>query len=80
MAATGSGEGRCRASGGRKILRTAASAAVVAMIFWFALPRFASYRADPLTPRNAGPAIRRPSGNSRPNRDTGGVAALKGLG
>jgi putative heme transporter len=45
MAATGSDEGRCRASGGRKILRTAASAAVVAMIFWFALPRFASYRS-----------------------------------
>ena len=29
---------------GRKILRTALSAAVVAVIFWFALPRFASYR------------------------------------
>ena len=29
---------------GRKILRTALSAAVVAVIFWFALPRFGSYR------------------------------------
>jgi uncharacterized membrane protein YbhN (UPF0104 family) len=30
---------------GRKILRTALSVAVVAVIFWFALPRFASYRS-----------------------------------
>jgi predicted secreted protein len=30
---------------GRKILRTALPAAVVAVIFWFALPRFASYRS-----------------------------------
>jgi putative heme transporter len=29
---------------GRKLLRTGLSAAVVAVIFWFALPRFASYR------------------------------------
>src|ERR1700719_3688349 len=33
-----------RPGSGRKILRTALSAAVVAVIFWFALPRFASYR------------------------------------
>jgi putative heme transporter len=33
-----------RTGTGRKILRTALSAAVVAVIFWFALPRFASYR------------------------------------
>jgi len=29
---------------GRKVLRTALSVAVVAVIFWFALPRFGSYR------------------------------------
>src|SRR3984885_11241485 len=33
-----------RTGTGGKILRTALSAAVVAVIFWFALPRFASYR------------------------------------
>src|SRR5487761_924153 len=33
-----------RPGAGRKILRTALSATVVAVIFWFALPRFASYR------------------------------------
>jgi putative heme transporter len=36
---------RQRPGASREILRTAASAAVVAMIFWFALPRFASYRS-----------------------------------
>lgn len=36
---------RPRPGTGHKILRTAASAAVVAVIFWFALPRFASYRS-----------------------------------
>ena len=35
---------RPRPGTGRKILRTTLSAAVVAVIFWFALPRFASYR------------------------------------
>jgi uncharacterized membrane protein YbhN (UPF0104 family) len=34
-----------RPGNGRKILRTALSVAVVAVIFWFALPRFASYRS-----------------------------------
>src|ERR1700733_6902122 len=34
-----------RTGTGGKILRTALSAAVVAVIFWFALPRFASYRS-----------------------------------
>jgi putative heme transporter len=36
---------RPRPGTGRKIARTALSAAVVAVIFWFALPRFASYRS-----------------------------------
>jgi len=36
---------RPRPGAGRKILRTALSAAVVAAIFWFALPRFASYHS-----------------------------------
>jgi len=36
---------RPRPGTGRKILRTALSAAVVGVIFWFALPRFASYRS-----------------------------------
>lgn len=36
---------RTRPGTGRKILRTALSAAIVAAIFWFALPRFASYRS-----------------------------------
>jgi hypothetical protein len=36
---------RPRPGTGRKILRTALPAAVVAVIFWFALPRFASYRS-----------------------------------
>jgi uncharacterized membrane protein YbhN (UPF0104 family) len=36
---------RLRPRTGRKILRTALSAAVVAVIFWLALPRFASYRS-----------------------------------
>jgi uncharacterized membrane protein YbhN (UPF0104 family) len=36
---------RHRPGPGRKILRTALSAAIVAGIFWFALPRFASYRS-----------------------------------
>ena len=37
--------GLLRPGAGRKILRTALSAAVVAGIFWFALPRFASYHS-----------------------------------
>jgi uncharacterized membrane protein YbhN (UPF0104 family) len=36
---------RLRPGTGRKILRTVLSAAIVAVIFWFALPRFASYRS-----------------------------------
>ena len=36
---------RLRPGTGRKILRAVLSAAVVAVIFWFALPRFASYRS-----------------------------------
>jgi uncharacterized membrane protein YbhN (UPF0104 family) len=36
---------RLRLGNGRKLLRTVLSAAVVAVIFWFALPRFASYRS-----------------------------------
>jgi uncharacterized membrane protein YbhN (UPF0104 family) len=36
---------RLRPGAGRKVLRTALSAAIVAGIFWFALPRFASYRS-----------------------------------
>ena len=36
---------RRRPGNGRKLLRTVLSAAVVAVIFWFALPRFASYRS-----------------------------------
>jgi uncharacterized membrane protein YbhN (UPF0104 family) len=36
---------RSRPGTGREVLRTALSAAVVAVIFWFALPRFASYRS-----------------------------------
>jgi uncharacterized membrane protein YbhN (UPF0104 family) len=47
--ARGTGRGpktaRLRPGSGRKILRTALSAAIVAGIFWFALPRFASYRS-----------------------------------
>src|SRR5487761_1057285 len=36
---------RTRAPAGRTILRTAVSVAIVAAIFGFALPRFASYRS-----------------------------------
>ncbi len=44
-AAAITGPGRLRPRSGRKILRTAASVALVAAIFGFALPHFASYRS-----------------------------------
>ena len=44
-AAQGPKTARLRPGNGRKLLRTVLSAAVVAVIFWFALPRFASYRS-----------------------------------
>jgi uncharacterized membrane protein YbhN (UPF0104 family) len=39
------GQGRARSRSGREIFRTAASAAVIAAIFGFAVPHFASYRS-----------------------------------
>jgi uncharacterized membrane protein YbhN (UPF0104 family) len=44
-AAAIAGQGRSRPRSGREIFRTAASAAVIAAVFGFAVPHFASYRS-----------------------------------